>query len=559
MRVRAWWVTSSALAFCVIVLCAGTAQASGGVNLNGRFVATEDVSVITGAIIHDKLGATYFDTWSFSPGCLYGACATTMLLGAGFRVTLAPSGAGFVGSGSELVPCVSLAAPHGVVTQAGYLETLTVQLVPTISAQGAASAVTGTLAGTYQPTPAGLAHQCRPGYEFREVRATAINGTVRNALPSQRSTIASSLVPITEAFPLNAKTLLNVSLALGALLLVTFPSQIFNRTLDENYEEIRELLKRRVPALARRSADRRPIIPHTSRRAVVLVVLGGAFIGGFNDPTFGVNGHSLETYVGVLLTFIVGIATTTVVGLGYRRLRHLEGRPGPRAIPVGLAVAVGCVIVSRATNFEPGYLYGIVAGVVFSPELKANEKGHEVALTSLATLCVAVVSWAIWMPVQESVRVSHASPAGLIADTLLAALFVSGVINTVFNLLPFESLAGRSLFRWHRGAWAAVFLAAIFLVFEVLLVPAARAQRYSNAPFIITSLLFVSFAAASIGFNRYFAHRHRGAPATGVSPTHSSAPATPALPERAAPPPPLAITERVEQGRPESRGDFDGA
>ena len=53
--------------------------------------------------------------------------------------------------------------------------------------------------------------------------------------PSKQSTLASTLVPVRKAFPLNRHTLLNALITVLAMILITFPAQLFNRTLDENY------------------------------------------------------------------------------------------------------------------------------------------------------------------------------------------------------------------------------------------------------------------------------------------------------------------------------------
>ena len=132
--------------------------------------------------------------------------------------------------------------------------------------------------------------------------------------------------------------------------------------------------------------------------------------------------------------------------------------------------------------------------------------------------------------------------------------------DAVINLLPVESLAGRTLFRWHRGAWAATFLAAVFLLLEVLLVPAARSQRYTKAPFLVTASLFVLFAAVSVGFNRYFAHRHRTAMTRAAPPDPPLAPVetAPAV-SVVVPHPPVAPSAAAPPRHPASPDDYDGA
>jgi len=521
MRRVSAWVTGVLVGAIGLALASAAATGATGANLNGRFSVAETTTYVNG-IVRDYVGRAYTYSWTLVPACQVGSCATGLTSSSGLRFQLTPAGAGFVGSTTLSADCVSTSPPYQVVVANGESETVTLRLKPADVVDGAAHQLTGSLTYRYNPTAAGRARNCHPGVEIRSATATALPGTVKSAIPpaprhraaagARRSTIASSLVPIGRAFAWRLSTLWDALFTLLAMLLITFPAQVFNRTLDENYEEIKQILATRAPRLARMRRRGRSLVARSPLATFAIVLLGGAIIGGFNDPTFGLNASSVRTLVAVLVSFLLGIATAATVGWLYRRARGLERAARPRALPEGLAVAVVCVVVSRLSHFEPGYLYGVVAGVSFSSRLGRREQGHEVALSSLATLVVALVAWVVWTPVEHAARGAHPGAIVLTADTLLAGLFVMGVVNTVINLIPVESLPGRLLFRWHRGAWAATFLVSVFLLIDVMLLPAARAHRETSAPIIVTTVLFAVFAALSIGFNRYFAWRHRRPP-----------------------------------------------
>jgi hypothetical protein len=65
------------------------------------------------------------------------------------------------------------------------------------------------------------------------------------------STIASSLPTPTQAFASAATVAAGVGVSLAAILLITFPSQLFNLTFQENCAEIREWWRRRLRWLRR--------------------------------------------------------------------------------------------------------------------------------------------------------------------------------------------------------------------------------------------------------------------------------------------------------------------
>ncbi len=323
-----------------------------------------------------------------------------------------------------------------------------------------------------------------------------------------RSTIAAALVPFDKAFPLTGRTFVNAALTLVAMMLITFPAQLFNKTLDENYDEIKGMVSARLPLLVR---FRRFVKVQAAREGTkapfVTVMLLGSVIGGLNDPSFGVTVKSLETFVAVILAFLASMSISARVTYLYRRHKNLGTEWNLHALPAGLLLAFVCMLVSRLTNFEPGYLYGVIAGVAFTTEVGARDQGKDIALTSLLVLVVATISWAIWTPVSHMAAHSHPDPLVLIADTFFGGLFVSGIVGSAISLFPLEFLPGRALARWHKGVWAAIFAVAMFLLIQVMLLPPARSSRLGDAPFVTTIVLFVVFGGLSVAFNRYFAAR----------------------------------------------------
>jgi hypothetical protein len=325
-----------------------------------------------------------------------------------------------------------------------------------------------------------------------------------------RSTIAAALVPFDKAFPLTGRTLVNATLTLVAMMLITFPAQLFNKTLDENYGEIRGMVAARLPLLVRlRRYVKRQAAREGTKAPFVTVMLVGSIIGGLNDPSFGVTVKSLETFIAVILAFVASMTISARATYLYRRHQDLSTEWRLHAHPAGLVLAFVCMLISRMTNFEPGYLYGVIAGVAFTTEIGAREQGKDIALTSLLVLVVAAISWAIWTPVSHMAAHSHPDPLILIADTFFGGLFVSGIVGSVISLFPLQFLPGSVLFRWHKGVWAAIFAVAMFLLIQVMLLPPARSSRLGDAPFVTTIVLFVVFGALSVAFNRYFAAREK--------------------------------------------------
>ncbi|MGD0832938.1 MAG: FGLLP motif-containing membrane protein [Candidatus Dormibacteria bacterium] len=345
------------------------------------------------------------------------------------------------------------------------------------------------------------------------------------------SSISSGLATPADAFSSPGATAVNAAITLGVILFVTFPSQLFNKTFEENYDDIRDIALRRFGWLRRfrRRADREAG-GWIRAGAFALTVLCGAALASLNDPGFGLNGHSAATYLAVVLSILTGVTVGGLVGALYRRLRRHPVVASPHALPAGLLVAAGCVLVSRLTAFEPGYLYGVIAGIAFQGTLPKNEQGHTAALGAVASLTVAVVAWLIWVPVGHAAAAPGAAiPVVVVAD-MLASIFVSGLVGTVITLMPLRLLPGAALAAWNRPAWAVTFGIATFGLVEVVLHPGSTPAHPAKAAIVTAILLFAVFGGMTVGFRWYFSRRRKlreshvaaaGSPATATPDPHA--------------------------------------
>jgi hypothetical protein len=232
-----------------------------------------------------------------------------------------------------------------------------------------------------------------------------------------------------------------------------------------------------------------------------------------NDGHFGLSLSTLITFIAVVLSLGVGLLESFLIGTIYHTKRHGSAPRKLIAIPIGLAIAAVLMLFSRLINFEPGYLYGLVCGVVFTRQLPTNEKGHLAALGILAALVVSVVAWTVWIPVNAAAQ--HANPfVGMVlADDLLGALFVGGLVGSFFGMIPIKGLPGWTIKQWNVWAWVAGFAISILGLFQILLRPGIAG--HGHRPLIISIILFVAFGVGSIVFHEHFEGKERrtsGAP-----------------------------------------------
>lgn len=363
---------------------------------------------------------------------------------------------------------------------------------------------------TYRCSPKGLhlespAVQAGYGPQVDDLTRADAGSTGRDAPGSLISSVASSLATPAAVLHAPLTLLVNALVALALVLLVTFPSHLFNRTFEENHIAIRGWWEQRLPWLRR--LRRRATVVRAQLRAEVsfgLVVLAGGVLAALLDPRFGPNQRTVALFVGAVLALIAGSAVGAIAAGVYRSVRHRDGPWRLHALPSGLIVAAFCVLISRVTAFQPGYLYGVIGGITFARTLSRREEGHVVALTSIATLVVSLAAWLVWVPVSAASSAAPTAFGWALLSNFLAAVFVSGMVGLLISLVPLRFLPGEKLAKWHRGAWGSVFGLAGLAVIEIMLRPQSAGARVASVPLLTTVGLFLGFGVVSVLFWSYF-------------------------------------------------------
>jgi hypothetical protein len=194
--------------------------------------------------------------------------------------------------------------------------------------------------------------------------------------------------------------------------------------------------------------------------------------------------------------------------LAHRRKTGDLGRLRP--LPWALLISAAFVLVSRLGNLQPGYLYGIILGAIFTREVSDDEEGRETIYGSIWTLFAALVSWILLTAVRN-----QGLPANdlfnLFAQTALGCILVSGLEATAFGLMPLRFMPGYLIYRWNRPLWAVLFGLSVFAFIQILIGPTSGyVSQLNPAAFIAAGGIFAIFGAFSIATWGYF--RFRPAP-----------------------------------------------
>lgn len=298
----------------------------------------------------------------------------------------------------------------------------------------------------------------------------------------------------------NEPLIIAQSLALAALivLLMPFPAQLFNSTLETHYKTVRRWF--RLDAL-QRAAGRLGGF-WDSLIGILLFVLLAAVIYALLDPSVGVDARGGATIAGLAM----GIVLTTLMASAPSLMNAI--RTGAawriRALPATLLVGLICVLISRMTGFLPGYLYGVVLGFVFAREMSRAEQGRANGLAAAALLVMAVLAW-------FGLALIGPDPSGFVATiaaTTFSTLLVAGLEAVVFGLLPFRFLPGEPLHATNRLFWAALLFVGAFCFFHIVINPASGYLSSSaQTPLLTIVALLVAFGVVSIAFWAYFRNK----------------------------------------------------
>jgi len=234
-----------------------------------------------------------------------------------------------------------------------------------------------------------------------------------------------------------------------------------------------------------------------------------ALISSFLSPNLGFSEASLATYVGFLVALVVVLVSFEVPAiLEHRRVTGEVGRL--RVLPWALAVAALFVLVSRLAALQPGYLWGVVLGVVFMRADTSADEGREQAAGAAWTLIVALVAWLALGTVRASGG-SDSTFVNVATQTALAAIVVSALEAVAFGLMPFRFMPGVAIYKWNRFVWAVLFGASLFAFFHILIGPTSGYLSELSAPAWLAALgVFAAFGLFTILFWAWF--RFRPAP-----------------------------------------------
>lgn len=236
-----------------------------------------------------------------------------------------------------------------------------------------------------------------------------------------------------------------------------------------------------------------------------------AIISGFVDPSFGFNAMSARVLVTAFLSLLVfNVAAWSLV-------RMLVHRWHPDAVATikfrwgSLILVVIAVLIARLLDFNPGVIFGLVAGLVFATTLSKSRDALVTLLGAGFGLAVALLSWLAFSVLSPLAAGATGSVLLVFATEFFSAITIAGVASLPLSLLPLLALDGHKLFAFKKWLWALSYAIGL-LAFMLVLLTIPDAWGEIAGDFVRWLVLFGAFGLSAVAvWALYVVHERRKA------------------------------------------------
>ena len=200
----------------------------------------------------------------------------------------------------------------------------------------------------------------------------------------------------------------------------------------------------------------------------LLTLALAAAIYGLEEPGAGLNNRSLVLFLSYLGVF--ALVTYSYEGTQLLLSKRYGVPAAVRVFPIGVAVSLLAVSLTRVTGFQPGLMYGFIAAhtLASGAHLTEEQEGKQVLFPALALLAACLIAWVLAGPFRHLAE-DHSGWWAAVPEGIAVGLFVTGLEGLFFQMIPIHFMDGHKLLRWNKPAWLAFSLISGFLFWEVLL------------------------------------------------------------------------------------------
>jgi hypothetical protein len=254
------------------------------------------------------------------------------------------------------------------------------------------------------------------------------------------------------------QALTGILLAIVLVLLVAFPTTLLNSAAEQGSDRFSTWWRGRRGLIA--PGDR------PDRRW--WLAGGGVFVAGviscFVDPGFGLNAGSVRALLSVLASFTIDVVIGWAVTIWAVRRFAPSAQTSYTFKPATLVIVVVAVAFTRISGFEPGIIFGLVAGVGFGTLVGRTQEARAALVTLGYGAVAGLVAWFAYGAWGDPEGV-----LGTFVSETLAATAIAGLAALPIALFPLPGMPGHTVFAWSRVRWAVSYLLGLIAFFLVLM------------------------------------------------------------------------------------------
>ena len=269
--------------------------------------------------------------------------------------------------------------------------------------------------------------------------------------------------------------LTNILLGGFTLVLMLLSAEIFNQTIEENEDDIKNWFGRISGPLkgffgvfgdiGRLITDGRGV---AGLLAPIVLLALAALLYGLEEPGYGINEQSVVIFISFLAAFAV---LTYVYDGGQLLITNSYGIPGSiRLFPAGILVALFFIAVTRLLGFQPGLIYGFIAAhtLVAGAVITRDQEGRQILFPALVLLTISAAAFLLLGPARDLATDNNSLWAS-IPEGIAVGVFVGGLEGMFFQMVPVKFMDGHRLWTWSKPVWLAVTGVVAFLFWHILL------------------------------------------------------------------------------------------
>ncbi len=278
------------------------------------------------------------------------------------------------------------------------------------------------------------------------------------------------------------------------VLLIAFPTHLLNSAVESGQDRLSALRRRRL-GLPEDAGDAPPSASARTWGVAAGVVLAASVISAFVDPGFGLNPGSARVIASLGLALAIETLLVWSLVIGVTRRASPGTIAGFHAAPATLLVVALAVLLTRLTGFEPGIIFGLVAGVTFATAAGATAQGKVALAGTGLALVLALGGW-IGYSLIGPASVGSGFARTFLTETL-SSLAIAGIASLPLALVPLRGMTGHTLYTWSRPLWAGSYAVGL-LGFFLVLMPMPFSWSAVDTPLRVWVLLYVAYAATAV-------------------------------------------------------------